>query len=130
MIDQSLSDEPKQFGALKTVRQHTILTAYIKFSNLASVLLFFTLNCNTPWPYLPKGRNKTCSQEASDRELSSRNAGMRKEKGQTGKSCPCSVGIRACSGKSHQFHKAKESIMKPRVLTIVMLIIAITILLL
>lgn len=51
---------------------------------------------------------------------------MRKEKGLTGKSCPCSVEVRSCSGKSHYFHKAKESIQKPRVLTIVMLTMAIT----
>lgn len=51
---------------------------------------------------------------------------MRKEKGLTGKSCPCSVEVRSCSGKSHYFHKPKESIQKPRVLTIVMLTMAIT----
>ena len=36
MIDQSLLGEHEQFGtlALKIVRQHTILTGYIKFSNL------------------------------------------------------------------------------------------------
>lgn len=83
MIDQSLLGEPKQSGTLKIVGEHTISTAYIKFSSLASVLLLFTLNCNIPWLYLPKGRIKTCSQEASDRELSSRNqkrGGKRKDK--------------------------------------------------
>lgn len=36
MTDQSLLDESEQFGtlALKIVRQHTILTGCIKFSNL------------------------------------------------------------------------------------------------